>query len=766
MSDVLILVPLVGLTALAKLTPACQAAIKQYPIAANMATKTDLKVVNGVVTLILTPLAAYNSLQAFKKEYFSGPAHAQWVSLQGNLVGRAGGVEFTLGEPGAFTEPLPCNFTFRNEAGQSHKQGLDLNKETFGSLKEAITAWSKIPQADQLLWTETYGPVHENGSLTDDTVLSDCMVYVAAEGGEKPYFTAPACAVGVQDTRPIKPDTYVKPQDFKICLYYSSWSVYRKHYLPAIDFTKITHLIYAFANVALDPLAAGQKPHKDLDGNPVTPGDVYMPDDVDIPSNFAALKGIRKQHTHLKTLLSIGGWTYSTNFSDTAFDPRQRKKFVDTAYELASRFNFDGIDIDWEVPVLGGEGGLRHRDPDDKTNFTLLLQELRAKMDQELLAALKGNAALASLATKFEAALNARAPGDAASLAALREEIAGHLNNDNSDDPKRVPVALTIALSPRPLYHQNYELEKLCETVDWFNLMAYDYFGSFPGTTITNFNAPLYPGSRDPTDLRLKHDFNIDASVRSILTYNVPPSQLVLGLSFYGRGFYKVQAVPGGDGLYQPCSDKQSDIIGGTWPGNLRAADGTYLPSGVYDYWDLFDNYLTSADNPNPTNGGYTQHFDWESQSAWLYNADAQILIAYDDPRTIWNKCAYLAAHELGGAMIWEASNDRYNQLLYVVNHALRDGGLKATGSLVPTTAPPGQAPNGTWNDKDVLAGKSERRPACPSPSRSTASTASKPITKPSKAPGAAARKGSSSISLSRRACIFRAWISMREAHV
>ena len=161
----------------------------------------------------------------------------------------------------------------------------------------------------------------------------------------------------------------------------------------------------------------------------------------------------------------------------------------------------------------------------------------------------------------------------------------------------------------------------------------------------------------------------------------------MLGLSFYGRAFSGVTPGPQNNGLYQAYTGHPD----GTWPDEKGQA------SGVFDYWDLYDNYIGKD--------GWQQFYNHQAGTAWLFNANKGIFIGYDDPHTIWNKCAYLASHQLGGAMIWEASNDRYNQLLYVVSHALKEGGIEAVGDLVPASG--GDTPS--WSDKDLSQQGTER---------------------------------------------------------
>ncbi|HPE70933.1 MAG TPA: glycosyl hydrolase family 18 protein [Candidatus Competibacter sp.] len=271
--------------------------------------------------------------------------------------------------------------------------------------------------------------------------------------------------------------------DKRIIGYFPAWGIYDRDYQVAdVPASKLTHINYAFAKISEDgeielgdPWAEVQKPYDDEQWNTGT-------------GNFGQLQKLKNQYPNLKTLISVGGWTWSDKFTDVALTAASRQKFARSCVEFIVEHGFDGVDIDWEYPVSVGLYPNIGR-PEDKQNFTLLLAELRTQLDAQSLA-------------------------------------------DNRH------YLLTIAAPASPSAYAGIELSQIHNYLDYLTLMSYDFHGSWENTT--NFNAPLF----DPASA-----LSIHAAVQAYLNAGVPAKKIVVGVPFYGRGWDGVSNT--NDGLYQ-----------------------------------------------------------------------------------------------------------------------------------------------------------------------------------------------------------------------
>ncbi len=81
----------------------------------------------------------------------------------------------------------------------------------------------------------------------------------------------------------------------------------------------------------------------------------------------------------VRIVLSVGGGgTGSVGFSGACLTSESRAKFIKSIMDVIEKYQFDGIDLDWEYPSWTG---LADSKPEDRDNFTLLCKELREAMD-------------------------------------------------------------------------------------------------------------------------------------------------------------------------------------------------------------------------------------------------------------------------------------------------------------------------------------------------------------------------------------------------
>lgn len=182
------------------------------------------------------------------------------------------------------------------------------------------------------------------------------------------------------------------------------------------------------------------------------------------------LADLRLIDPNLKVILGIGGWG-NDGFSDAALTPRSRYNFAREVKRWVDEYNLDGVDIDWEYPGSSA-AGIKSR-PEDRENFTLLLQALRDVLGPDAWISVAGT-------------------GDAA-------------------------------------YIRNVDIAGIAPIINYFNLMAYDFTAGTTGPQGAKHHSNLFP-----SDLAL-NNLSIDLYVQNLINAGMPPEKILMGLPLYGR---------------------------------------------------------------------------------------------------------------------------------------------------------------------------------------------------------------------------------------
>ncbi|KAK9504293.1 hypothetical protein O3M35_010659 [Rhynocoris fuscipes] len=240
-----------------------------------------------------------------------------------------------------------------------------------------------------------------------------------------------------------------------VVCYVGTWAAYRPgrgtFTLEDIEPDLCTHIVYSFAGLNTSSWT-------------ITSLDPYM----DLEENYGKgtykkMTSLKKSHPGLKVTLAIGGWNEgSFNYSVLAADPVKREVFTRSLMNFVRKYQFDGIDLDWEFPTQRGGR------PEDKDNFIALIKDMKAALTAE-----------------------------------------GYI--------------LTAAISASlDILKAGYDLPQVYRHLDLVHLMCYDYHGLWE--TKTGANAPLGPPT-DPLTIEasvkylLSHGIKPDKLVLGVPMY-------------------------------------------------------------------------------------------------------------------------------------------------------------------------------------------------------------------------------------------------------
>ncbi len=226
----------------------------------------------------------------------------------------------------------------------------------------------------------------------------------------------------------------------------------------SINIRRLSHINYAFVDV------------KD--------NRAWLHNEATDTINLRKLSELKLQKPELNILISLGGWTWSKNFSDAVLTDSSTRNFANSCIAILAKYNLDGVDIDWEYPGLRGDNN-KFR-PEDKEHYTLLFKYLREGLD-------------------------------GLSKSTQRKYL------------------VTTAVGASQSYIDHTEMNKVQLYADYINLMSYDYKGG--NDTLSGHHTNLYTS---PDDISQE---SADKSMRAFIAAGVPSEKLVMGIAFYGKAW-------------------------------------------------------------------------------------------------------------------------------------------------------------------------------------------------------------------------------------
>ncbi|XP_073681597.1 chitinase-3-like protein 1 [Garra rufa] len=249
----------------------------------------------------------------------------------------------------------------------------------------------------------------------------------------------------------------------RLVCYFTNWSQYRAgtaKYLPEnVDPNLCTHLIYAFAIINYVNNIAGSEWN-----------------DVALYSTFNALKN---QNPQLITLLSVRDQD-SSQFSIMLSNWTNRQTFIKSSIEFLRKYNFDGLDLDWE-----------HKGtfPEDKLKFTILCKEL----------------------------------------------LEAFLAEGQSNKDARLILTATVS-AQKDVIERSYDIPEISKYLDLISVKTFDFHTFKDG--ITRHHSPLYSASHGEENINSNTDF----ALQYWISQGAPAEKLLMGFAAYGRSFILTSA--------------------------------------------------------------------------------------------------------------------------------------------------------------------------------------------------------------------------------
>ena len=317
---------------------------------------------------------------------------------------------------------------------------------------------------------------------------------------------------------------YTNSTNSVVAAYFVEWSVYgRKFPVDKIPAYNLTHILYGFTPIcggtglndslksiansfeALQKACAGRDDFKVAIHDPwaaIHKKQAGHVNSTEYKGNFGQLMELKQRYPSLKILPSIGGWTLSDPFYSFG-NATLRARFVESVKDFVLTWKFfDGVDIDWEYPGGYGANPNLGNAATDGATYLLLMQELRAMLDQVEL-----------------------------------------------DTGRDMQLTSAIAAGYEKIGRVNYN--QVQQYMDYLLVMTYDFYGAWSYSVLGHMTG-LYAPSWNSTD-----KYNTHGGIQTLVTgQSVSPSKIAVGVAMYGRGWSGVSGWKGNHHLSGTATGK------------------------------------------------------------------------------------------------------------------------------------------------------------------------------------------------------------------
>ncbi|XP_033762384.1 acidic mammalian chitinase-like [Pecten maximus] len=271
---------------------------------------------------------------------------------------------------------------------------------------------------------------------------------------------------------------------------------------------------------------------------------------------------IRKQNPALTVMVSNGG-----AFDQVLGSPYNMSRFINSIVPFLRKYDFDGFDLDWEFPGWNGRPvGQRH-------NFALLTMGLRELFEEE------------------------------------------------AKQTSRPRLLLSAAVSTANSMMVIYEFHILAKTLDYVNLMGYDFNAFSYLRPFVYFNSPLKPERYD-TEFFVTN--NLEWASKEWVHRGIPIEKMMIGMPTYVHTYTLL-------------------LEEFTAPGSPAKGRGQCDFCGYKFACKMLQQ-------------NWTRKFDESARVPYMYRGDQWV--SYDDESSLAEKAQWVKDNGFGGVMVWDMRDD------------------------------------------------------------------------------------------------------------